>query len=69
MGEGRSGVHGIKQAVFAGGNLNEGLDVLRTSAATTDVFESELSFDLAWHHNARARRISDIRIGDSLAQA
>jgi hypothetical protein len=46
--------------VFARGNLDEGSNVFGTSAAATGVFESELSFDLAWHHDALARSAPDI---------
>ena len=65
----RSGTNGVGEAVFAGGQFNEGMDVFRAPAATAGVFQSELGFDLAWHHDAFACCIADIRIGDSLAQA
>ena len=54
--------------MFVLGEFHKGLDVFRASAATAGVFEPELGFDLAWHHNARTRRVADVRVSDSLAQ-
>src|SRR4026208_2478591 len=54
--------------MFVLGKFHKGLDVFRASAATAGVFEPELGFDLAWHHNARTRRVADVRVSDSLAQ-
>jgi hypothetical protein len=55
--------------MFVLGEFHKGLDVFRASAATAGVFEPELGFDLAWHHDARACRVADVRVSDSLAQA
>jgi hypothetical protein len=55
--------------MFVLGKFHEVLNVFGASTATAGVFQAELGFDLAWHHDARTCRVADIRVGDSLAQA
>ncbi|HKT36246.1 MAG TPA: hypothetical protein VJR03_15585 [Nitrospira sp.] len=64
-----SGIDGIEETVFAPGEFDEGLNVFGASAAATRIFEAELGFDLARHDDPRTSCITNIRIGDPLAQA
>ena len=57
------------EAVLAGGEFDKLTNVFCAAAAAAGIFQAELGFDLARHHNPGTPGITDIRLGDSLAQA
>ncbi len=51
------------------GDLDEFVNVLRTASATALTLEVKLGFKLVSHHDAGSTRRSNLRFGDSFAQA
>lgn len=51
------------------GDLDEFMDVLGAAPATAVTLEVKLGFELVGHHNSCPTRCSDLRLGDSFAQA